>query len=238
MISLATLNKNNHIHLHTSADEVAVSAAQKIIVAAEEAIANQGIFKLVVAGGTTPLATYRILKNINTDWRAWHIFFGDERCLPDGDSERNSTMVYAAWLSHIEIPPRNIHSIKAELGPVIASNHYIDEISDYLPFDLVLLGMGEDGHTASLFPGQAQSENILVTPVYNSPKPPSERVSLSRKALTRSQHILLMITGDNKQQAMTLWSEGQILPINDFADSVNVELLIDEAALGHKDLKF
>ncbi len=233
MISLAHLQQKQKLHLYEDAADVANNAARMIIEAADAAIEKHGVFKLVVAGGTTPLATYRILKNVETDWRAWHIFFGDERCLPERDKERNSHMVYDAWLNHIDIPPRNIHSIKSELGPVIASNLYTDEISNYLPFDLTLLGMGEDGHTASLFPGHIQPRNILVAPVYDAPKPPTERVSLSHLALKQSQHIVLMITGENKQAAMKQWEQGESLPVNDFDESANIELLIDQEALGH-----
>jgi 6-phosphogluconolactonase len=126
-----------------------------------------------------PLAVYRRLVEPPADWARWHLFFGDERCLPAGDPERNSLAARAVWLDRVPIPPDNVHPIRAELGAEPAAAHYAELIRDRLPFDLVLLGLGEDGHTASLFPGHAIQDAALVMPVHDAPKPPADRVSLT-----------------------------------------------------------
>jgi len=213
-----------------SAEAVAQAACQRILKIAREAITARGRFRLVLAGGTTPEQTYRLLAEAKADWLCWHIYFGDERCLPSTDPERNSRMAERVWIGRVEIPPSQIHPIPVELGSEQAAANYSQLISSAQPFDLVLLGMGEDGHTASLFPGHHHSTNAAVIAVHDAPKSPSERVSLSAVTLGNCHHLLYLITGAGKQQAVAAWRKGEPLPINQIQPMGSAEILIDTAA--------
>jgi len=149
----------------------------------------------VLAGGSTPHNVYQVLKKSNQKWQYWHIYFGDERCLPADDPERNSKMARDAWLDHVPIPRDQIHTIPAEMGPNLAAAAYEKIIVNAPVFDLVLLGLGEDGHTASLFPVNEWGENSdaeNVLPVINSQKSPAERVSLSANRLSKAKCVIFM----------------------------------------------
>jgi 6-phosphogluconolactonase len=107
-----------HWQVLPDATAVAQEARRRILTAADQAIEKKGCFKLVLAGGSTPKMTYQLLRESQSDWRHWHIYYGDERCLPVDESERNSVMAWQAWLAHVAIPATQIHSIPAELGAV------------------------------------------------------------------------------------------------------------------------
>ena len=194
------------------ANAVAARACDLISQAAQQAIATRGVFRLVLSGGTTPNLIYQRLALTNQAWQQWEIFWGDERCLPLEDNERNAKVAYELWLSKVPIPDANIYVIPAELGAERGANDYAQAIHSQLPFDVVLLGMGEDGHTASLFPSQPILSGLTM-PVHHSPKPPADRVSLTREALQATQQQLIVITGTGKQQALMAWRQGQDLPI-------------------------
>ncbi|MEY3746317.1 MAG: 6-phosphogluconolactonase, partial [Pseudomonadota bacterium] len=135
------------------------AAMERVEALAESSIKARGQFHLVLAGGSTPKNVYTLLKNISADWHKWQIYFGDERCLEPSHQERNSTMVFESWLNYVDIPEQNIHAIPAELGPVEGAHLYNETLSQVGEFDLVLLGLGEDAHTASLFPGHSWDNN-------------------------------------------------------------------------------
>ena len=222
----------SHWHLFDDAPGVAREAARRILKAADRAITAQGRFSIVLAGGGTPESTYRLLVDADTDWSKWHIYFGDERCLPVDDAERNSVMASSAWLDHVAIPDKNIHPIPAELGAEAGASAYSILIADTVPFDMVLLGMGEDGHTASLFPGQIHSDSELVHAVHNAPKPPPDRVSLSRNALSDCRELLILVTGAGKKEAVIRWKQGEDLPIANIGAHDTVDILLDKDASG------
>lgn len=224
------MNPNYRWHLLENADQVAELACQHILDAAKSAIAERGKFKIVLAGGTTPEKVYRLLAPSQTDWSKWHAYYGDERCLPKNHADRNSVIVSRAFLEKVGIPESQVFTIPAELGNEQAAVSYRQTIKDALPFDMVLLGMGEDGHTASLFPGHQHDEEELVHAVYNSPKPPPERVSLSARALGNTHQLIFLITGSNKQEAVKLWRSGQDLPIASVI-SDHIDIYIDRDAL-------
>ena len=216
-------------HILDNADQVATIACKEILTAAETAIAKQGQFKLVLAGGTTPEKVYRLLAESNADWPLWFIYYGDERCLPADHTDRNSVMAEQAFLGKVGIPQAQIFTIPAELGNEPAALQYRQVLKGALPFDLVLLGMGEDGHTASLFPGHQHNAEELVHAVYNSPKPPPERVSMSAKALGHARQVLFLITGANKQEAVKLWRSGHNLPVAKII-SDHIDVYVDRDA--------
>lgn len=207
-------------HVFDNADSVAKAACQLIIKSAEQAISDKGCFNLVTAGGTTPLAIYRMLLSYDEDktlsgqmdWAAWHVYIGDERCLPARDTERNSLALSQVWLSNSSIPESNIHQMPTELGRIEAQQQFAREVAG-VDFDLVMLGMGEDGHTASLFPSHRYPDDEWIVTETNSPKPPAERVSLSYQALSSGKLVLKLITGQGKVDAVSAWLKGIDLPI-------------------------
>jgi 6-phosphogluconolactonase len=216
-------------HCLENSDQVAEAACKEILVAAKSAIAERGKFKLVFAGGTTPEKVYRLLANSEADWANWWIYHGDERCLPVDHKDRNSVMAAKAILDQVAIPKNQIFNIPAELGPEQGAIAYRQVVADALPFDLVLLGMGEDGHTASLFPGHQHNPDELTHAVFNSPKPPPERVSISAKALGNSQQVIFLVTGANKRDAVKLWCSGVDLPITTISNN-DMTIMIDRDA--------
>jgi len=213
------------------ADAVAAATAEIVLSAAAEAIAARGAFRLVVAGGTTPMAAYRLLTDAEADWAHWHIYHGDERCLPVADADRNSRATDEAWLSRVPIPSEQVHPIPAEQGAEDAAAAYEPVVAAALPFDLVLLGMGEDGHTASLFPGHEILPGPLVMAVHDSPKPPPDRVSLTPSALCRTRQMVVMVTGAAKRPALARWQAGEGLPVARVAAGGSALVLLDQAAM-------
>lgn len=211
---------------------VAAEAANEIRRASEEALSARGRFRIVLAGGTTPLASYRLLARDGLQWAGWEVYFGDERCLPAGDPERNSQAAYEALLSVAPVPKERVFSIPAELGAETAADLYAERVRQAVPFDLVLLGMGEDGHTASLFPGHPLDEERLVIPVHHAPKPPPDRVSLTISALTACRRMLVIVTGASKREALAAWRNGDDLPIARAASRSAARVLVDAAAGG------
>lgn len=183
-----------------------------IVASAQKAIAKNGRFSIVLAGGNTPRAVYRLLRDVSMDWSKWHVYHGDERCLPADHVDRNSLMAEQAWLRYVNIPASQIHDIPAELGNVAGAQAYAEILKDVGTFDLVILGLGEDGHTASLFPGQAVDNSAAAVPVFNSPKPPAERVTLSQNRLNDAREVLFLVTGAGKQQAVDDWRKGVAIP--------------------------
>ena len=191
---------------------VAAEACRLISAAAVAAIAQRRIFRLVLAGGTTPGRIYQRLATTPQEWAAWEIFWGDERCLPADDPARNSRMAQMRWLDHVAIPAAQIHPIPAELGAAEAAAQYAETIRNKQPFDLVLLGIGEDGHTASLFPGKKTQAGAVIA-VHDAPKPPAERVSLNFETLRACRQQIVIVTGSEKAAALAAWQHGQNLPI-------------------------
>lgn len=218
-----------------SPEEVARTACELILMQAQTAIANKGLFHLVLAGGSTPTLCYHLLASAEADWPRWHIYFGDERCLPPTNPERNSQMAEEALLSRVNIPKNQIHPIPAELGAKNAAAHYSQTIAPALPFDLVLLGMGEDGHTASLFPGHIHENAPLAVPVHDAPKSPPDRVSLNYSTLENCRQLLILVAGEGKQTAIQQWQRGDTatLPIARITPKNRALLLLDRAAAPH-----
>jgi 6-phosphogluconolactonase len=216
-------------HCLNDVDAVAEQALARIVSASQRAIAERGRFSIVLAGGTTPERVYRRLKDCDSDWSRWHVWFGDERCLPADHPERNSVMAQRAWLAHVPIPAEQIRPIPAEQGPQQAAETYQSLIRSGIPFDLVLLGIGEDGHTASLFPGHAHPDGRLVVPVFDAPKPPPERVSLTVAALSDTRELCVLVTGESKRKAVQQWRQGADLPIARLRCAAGIDVLLDEA---------
>jgi len=221
----------NQWHQFDTAADVADEVLTQILKSAKKAIAETGNFKLVLAGGSTPEKIYQQLVGAKTDWSKWMIYYGDERCLAADDKDRNSIMAANALLSKVAIPAENIFTMPTELGAVEAAVKYRQAIADVDQFDLVLLGMGEDGHTASLFPGHIHDREETVHEVYNSPKPPSDRISLSAKTLANTLQCFFIVTGSSKVDPVKQWKQGVDIPVSTIAPAAGVDIYIDSAAI-------
>jgi len=203
-----------HVHQHNNDTSVAQTIANRVIESAATAIAARGVFHWALAGGTTPRCCYELLRDTDVDWKNVHVWLGDERCLPIGHADRNDLMADAALLNHVPVPVNQVHRIMAELGPDQAAAMYTDELANIPCLDLILFGMGEDGHTCSLFPDNpALSDERLAIPVFNSPKPPSERVSLGYTAIHAARERIIMVTGEGKRAIFERICQGEVLPI-------------------------
>lgn len=223
-----------HWHTFATAAELEQAAVQHILEAALHAIRQRGAFHLVLAGGTTPRRVYQALRLAATDWAGWHIYLGDERCLPPDHAERNSRMASDVWLDHVGIPAAQIHVIPAELGAEAAAQRYARRLADVGEFDLVLLGLGEDGHTASLFPGHDWGAAPVAPDtlaVFDAPKPPSERVSISARRLSAAREVLFLVTGQGKRDAVHAWRQGQPIPATSIAPLQGVNIWLEQALL-------
>jgi 6-phosphogluconolactonase len=209
-------------------------AYRRIVDAASRAISQRGRFLIVLAGGNTPRDTYRMLRGADADWSRWQIHFGDERCLPADDPERNSQSAGDTWLDHVAIPKNNVHAIATELGAEAAAHAYICSLRDVDNFDLVLLGLGEDGHTASLFPGHDWGESTNspdALAIFDAPKAPPERVSLSAARLSRAREVLFLVEGEAKRDAVTRWRDGEQLPAAAIRPVAGVDVLVEASLL-------
>ena len=217
------------------ADAAALVAAlaDALCAEAEAAIAARRAFHLVLAGGSTPRELYRALADRNAGDARWHVWYGDERCLQAHHPDRNSVMAEAAWLAASPISPENRRPIPAELGAIEAAAAYGDWLKGVGDFDVVLLGMGDDGHTASLFPGHdwgAAPDGADVLAVFAAPKPPPARVSLSMARLNRSRRVWLVISGAAKREALLRWKRGEALPVSGVRGRQETAVWLDAAA--------
>jgi 6-phosphogluconolactonase len=199
-------------HTFQTQDEINHATLNRILAAAKQAIEERGSFSIVLAGGSTPKNVYALLKDAQVDWAKWHVFHNDDRCLPVNDVERNSLMARTTWLDHVAIPAYQIHDIPAELGNVEGAKAYANTLAGVPIFDLVLLGLGEDGHTASLFPGQLVDNSADAVPVFNAPKPPANRITVSQQRLSNAREVIFLVTGAGKQDAVNDWRNGVSIP--------------------------
>jgi 6-phosphogluconolactonase len=218
-----TIN-NTRWHVFQSQHDINHAAVERILQAADEAIKKYGSFLIVLAGGSTPKSIYKQLSKLNADWANWHVYHNDDRCLPVDHEERNSKMARDVWLSHVPIPANQIHDIPTELGNVEGAKTYAKTLAGVRVFDLVILGLGEDGHTASSFPNQAVDNSADAVPVFNAPKPPADRVTISQNRLNNTQEVLFLVTGHGKQQAVNDWRNGVAIPATLIAPKNGVDV--------------
>ena len=205
-------NNNTRWKKFESIEALRHGVCDAIVKSANEAIAQRGRFSIVLAGGNTPRTIYRLLRDLPMDWAKWHIYHGDERCLPYDHEDRNSLMAEQVWLHHVNIPANQVHDIPAELGPIEGAKAYAKTLSGAPTFDMVLLGLGEDGHTASLFPDHEIDNSADAVPVFDSPKPPAERVTMSQNRLNNTHALIFIVTGAGKQDAVNDWRNGECIP--------------------------
>lgn len=207
----------HEVRVLETAGDVARAAREELVRAAKAAIDARGRFTVVLSGGSTPKALYGSLTAKDVDWGKVHLFFGDERCVSPERQESNFKMVQEALLLRVKIPPENVHRIQGEMESAeIAAAQYEEELrqafgsSDGPPhFDLVLLGLGTDGHTASLFPGcTALDESERWVAATWVAKLSRTRITLTFPVLNRAALVIFLVAGDEKAEAARRAIEG------------------------------
>ena len=222
------------VRVYDTAEEVAQAAARQFVELATHAATNQGRFAVALAGGNTPRCMYELLAGdqflTRVDWAAVHLFFGDERCVPRDHPDSNYRMVFEALISRVNIPASNVHPLNGEGEPVTNANLYETELREIFfeagapAFDLVLLGLGEDGHTASLFP---HTQALAVTDKWVVAnwveKLASYRITLTPPAINGAAEVIFLVAGANKAAAVKAVLEGPLQPENMPAQLVRPE---------------
>ena len=222
------------VRIHEDPTAVARAAADEFVRRRPRTIA--------LAGGSTPKALYALLAGAALPWSEMHFFWSDERLVPPGDPESNYRMAHEALLSRVPVPAANVHRVRTELPDDEAARAYELDIRDHLGpqtrFDLILLGLGPDAHTASLFPGSPalRERARLIAPVVAS-KPPPRRVTFTPPLLNAAASILFLACGAEKSEALKGVLEGPRDPDRYPAQAVapadgEVLWLIDRAAAG------
>lgn len=212
------------VTIYPDTDTLSREAAQHIIRIAQESIADHARFTIALSGGSTPRKLYSLLGDepyrSQIDWTRVDIFWSDERCVPPNDEESNYHMAQQVLLSKIPIPANQVHRMPADQADGdAASLAYTRDMqntfgTDGVPsFDLIQLGMGPEGHTASLFPHQPSlhEQQRLVMPVV-VPKPPPPRLTFTPRILNAAKHVLFLVTGAEKADAVHAVLEGDYQP--------------------------
>lgn len=206
---------------------VAEEAAQRFVACAAQAVRAQGRFTVALAGGSTPVALYALLSQPSyreqIAWERTLIFFGDERYVPPDHPWSNYRMAREALLDHIPVPAENVYRIAGELPPETAAAGYATSLRRVFDlrgaarprFDLILLGMGEDGHTASLFPGmpalQERRRLVVATSVPEYVTPPVARITLTLPVLNAAHQVMFLVTGAGKAEKVRATLEDRLI---------------------------
>ena len=204
---------------------IAAEAAQKIIEIADAAIAAHENFSIALSGGSTPKTLFKLLAtdpySQHIDWNNWQIYFGDERCVPPAHADSNFRMARESLLDHVPIPPEHIYRMKGEIEPQQAAIEYGQLLKQNFGeggLDVILLGMGDDGHTASLFPHTAALGETSHRCVANYvEKLGVWRITMTAPFINRARHVIVMVSGAAKAQRIDQVLQGppdpQTLPI-------------------------
>lgn len=220
---------NQSLVIHRDAALLAQAAAARLIVKLIDVQNAREVAHVSLTGGTVGIGTLAAVAQLPArdavDWQRVHLWWSDERFLPTGDSERNDTQARAALLDRLDLPPANVHAMPATDGPdgtdaQAAADRYAAELvafadpaipgSDAPSFDVLLLGMGPDGHIASLFPEHpgAYEEKPSVIAVHNSPKPPPDRLSMTFRVIESAREVWVVAAGTEKAAAVRMALSG------------------------------
>ncbi len=241
--------------VHADAGVLAQAVAARLIVRIIDAQAARGFASIVLTGGRIAAAMHRAVKDLPAadavDWSRVDIWWGDERFLPAGHADRNETQAREALLDALPLDPARLHPMPPSDGPdgddaSAAASRYADTLAAAakpghatLPhFDVLMLGVGEDGHVASIFPEHPSSYVVDGTTmaVYNSPKPPPVRISLTMPAITTAEEVWLIAAGPDKAASIGMAVEGAghvQLPAAGAVATDRTLWLLDEAAAAH-----
>ncbi|HEU5219617.1 MAG TPA: 6-phosphogluconolactonase [Gemmatimonadales bacterium] len=236
-----------------SAPAVMAAAAERFVEVTAQAVRAHGRCAVALSGGSTPEGLYRLLATApyrrRVSWKSVEVFWGDERCVPPDDAASNYRMARAALLDHVPIPPAGVHRIRGEADPEVAAREYEATLracfaAPHGPpgpgggFDLMLLGLGRDGHTASIFPGSAAlAESERWTLAQRGPEPPHWRVTVTPALIRASREVLFLVTGADKAAALHRVLEdrdaGVTLPAGAVLPTAGmVRWMVDAAAAG------
>ena len=226
--------------VHPDADDLAFSVAGRLITAIVDAQSTGGIAQVVLTGGRVAAKVYGAVAEsparVEVDWRRVEFWWGDERFLPSGDPERNETQAREAFLSSLDVDPARVHPMPADTGQgaEAAAAAYAAELeaAGSPTFDVLMLGVGPDGHVASLFPGfpQLAVTDVAAVAVHDSPKPPPTRVSLTFPLLDRSREVWFVVSGDDKAEAVARALADSDVPAARPKGQNRTLWLLDEAA--------
>ncbi len=214
--------KQAELLIHADADDLAYAVASRLITRVVDAQSTGGVAQVVLTGGRVAAVVYQAVAESparnQIDWQRVEFWWGDERFLPDGDPDRNETQVREALLSHLDVDPARVHPMPADTGQgaEAAAAAYAEELAaaGSPKFDVLMLGVGPDGHVASLFPGypQLQVTDAAAVAVHDSPKPPPTRVSLTFPRLDRAREIWFVVSGEDKADAVAQALSGGDVP--------------------------
>lgn len=215
----------DRLEVYEDADALVRAAADRVIAVAADAIMLGGRFSIGLSGGSTPRPLYELLARDDyarrIEWSRTHVFWGDERCVPPEDPESNYGMAQQALLAHVPIPEENVHRMRGELPPVEAAADYEDLLRAFfgeLPgarprFDLLLQGLGSDGHTASLFPHSAAlDERARWVAAPFVPRLGAWRITLTPPAINAAGQVIFLVDGAGKAEALRAVLRGPYRP--------------------------
>jgi len=232
-------SERGDVYVYEDADEVAREAADAFVGLVAGVLADRALARVALAGGSTPKAMYRLLASEalrdRVDWRRVEIFFGDERCVPPDHPDSNYRMAREALLDHVPLGADRVHRIAGERPPAEAAAQYQQKLAalgDPPRLDLVLLGMGPDGHTASLFPGTpVLGETRALAAAVFVEKFASWRVTLTAPVLSAAAHVMITTVGAEKAEALATALAGPAgaVPI-DLVRAIDQRWLVDRAA--------
>lgn len=197
------------IRVYPDPEAASHAAARSVVQRAGEAIEDHGSFGLALAGGSTPRRLYELMATeyrAEIPWQRVHIYWGDERCVAPDDDRSNYGMARTVLLDHVLVPATHVHRIKGELGPERAAADYERILAGTGSLDLVLLGVGADGHTASLFPGQLHPTDPRKVRGVRAPAgvEPRDRVSLTLRGLEAFTTALFLVTDREKRDIVEM----------------------------------
>ncbi|MBE7172300.1 MAG: 6-phosphogluconolactonase [Williamsia sp.] len=197
-----------HIYTYNNPDELSYAVADWMINQISETVKKTGRFTIALSGGSTPQRLYSILAtepySQKIDWSKLHIFYGDERVVPFEDTRNNAKMSYDTLLNHVPVPASQIHIMKTDIGPEEAARQYEAILHEYFDhsgttFDLTLLGMGDDGHTLSVFPGsELVDDKAGWARAIWVPAQDMYRITLTPELVNKSAVVAFLTTGANK----------------------------------------
>jgi len=242
---MASPSKAAHLHVYPDLEALSQAAASLFAAKASQAIKARGAFYVALAGGATPGRTYELLSGDlyrqQVNWPLVHVFWGDERCVPPTDPRSNVRMAQEKFLKLVPIPENQIHPISCQPAPGEAAKSYEDLLRRFFAgkshsFDWAFLGLGPDGHTASLFPGEpaVNERNRWVIAVFRGEEG-IFRVTLTPAVLNRARTVVFLVSGRDKAQALQEVLEGEYEPQRLPAQAVRPEKgellwLVDQAA--------
>ncbi|CAM8924932.1 unnamed protein product [Rhodiola kirilowii] len=244
---------NRKVEVFESEEELAVELAKYTAALSEKFVKERGAFTVVVSGGSLIKSLRKLTEAPyveEVDWSKWHMFWVDERVVPKDDPESNYKLAYDGFLSKVQIPPGQVYAINDALPAEGAADDYetcikhlvtngvisVSAATGFPKFDVMLLGMGPDGHVASLFPGHplVHEDKKWVTFIKDSPKPPPDRITFTLPVINSSAHIALVVCGSGKagpvQAALGSGEPTKVLPVQLVSPEGDLTWFLDKGA--------